>query len=325
MIPADSVDAALTESTARFIVVSNVLIAVANYARQCADTPALREAEARTIAGSYRAPQRRSLSERHESLLRIAWQTELAARVSHAFDDPSLRRVGAQTLPVHAYYAIFSAARALTDIAGSPRDTHRGAHDDFASQRAVRAAGPWSVTFNGDPEDLATCAVSPPICVPQGFNLLELGHRTELYVAAGLRMTRRWKLDLARTDWLRKNKKRDGTPYRRLPPAARAALVDILRPTTLLDLLYELRRRTNYESVDEYGSDATDAHVLAFHDGLLYMVDAGLLLYEMQIADYVGHAALHRAAEKWSGSVRRLGEWAGDPLSGRLAAIAAAR
>jgi hypothetical protein len=314
----------LDESTARFITRANVLTNIQQYAiNQTIPGLTLVESEARHIADSP-VHGTRTLTGEAERLLRIAWQTELAARVSEAFDDPTLRRVAAQTLPVQAYYSVFNAARALTMTAGSPAETHAAMHNDFESQRARVAAGPWAVTLSGDPEDRDSCQLDPPLCPLTGFNPMELGREPEEYLATGLRMTRRWKADKARDDWLRQNKKRDRTPYKRLPAGTHAGLVTRLRRTTLMDLVYELRRRTNYESVDEYGSDARDGDVQRFHDGLLYLTRSGLLLYETQLAQYVGIDVLATVAQHWTRSVARVGPWAEDAVTERLEAIAAA-
>jgi hypothetical protein len=156
-----------------------------------------------------------------------------------------------------------------------------------------------------------------------GFNLLESGHEAVEYVAAGLRMTRRWKVETVREEWLKakRNRKKDGRRYTNLPASGRAEILCGLRRTTLMDFLYEMRRRTNYESVDEYGSDATDSEVRRFHSGLLYLTKSGLLLYETQIAQYAGTKALADAAAEWSRSVRRVGKWATEAIGERLDAI----
>lgn len=133
----------------------------------------------------------------------------------------------------------------------------------FSALDADRAAGPWRLTLSGDPRSASTCSLEPAVCDVVGFNLMESGHEAAEYVAAGLRMTRRWKLEAARDEWLKRSRKKDGSRYSNLPAAGRTEILRALRRTTLMDFLYEIRRRTNYESVDEYGSDATDAEVQA--------------------------------------------------------------
>lgn len=228
-------DSSLDESKARFIVMSNVLGGIRDYDRGGWLAPDKHEDAALAVMQSgrtFRVP--RSLDKGVARLLRIAWQTELAARVSEAYDD-MLRRVAAQTLPVQSYYAVFSAARAMTTAAGATCSTHQAVHRDFQTQRARRAYRSWGVTLAGDPESWTNCVLSPQITEPYSFNLMELSHEPEQYVCAALRMTRRWKMALLRDDWLRKNKTKSGSQRKRLPSAERAKIVAGLRPTTLMD------------------------------------------------------------------------------------------
>ncbi len=314
--------APLTAGTAKFIAIANVLNGIRRYARVAAGPgTATVNAEVAHIAGFPPRGPRRELTRDAASLLRIAWQTELTARVGDAFDDPTLRRAAAQVLPVQAYYAVFSAARALSLVGGSPTDTHRKVHDDFESQRVRRAAGPWRVALAGDPDDISSCRLTPAVCTMTKFNPMELSREPAEYVAAALRMTRRWKIEAAREDWLKKNKRPNGAGYKVLPTRGREEILGRMRRTTMMDFLYELRRRTNYETVDEYGSDADDDAVQRFHRGLLYLADSGLLLHETQVAQYAGVRALSDAVTEWSASVQRMGPWAAEAVRGRLTAI----
>lgn len=88
-----------------------------------------------------------------------------------------------------------------------------------------------------------------------------------------------------------------------------------------MDFLHELRRRSNYEGVDEYGSDAEDANVERFHRGLLHVADMGLLHYEAMLIQYVGLAAFETEVLAWSSSVVRVGSWATDAVERRLEAV----
>jgi hypothetical protein len=134
-------------------------------------------------------------------------------------------------------------------------------------------------------------------------------------------MTRRWKIALQRDDWLRKSRTKDGSQRRRLPAGERAKLVMSLRPTTLMDFLYELRRRSNYEGVDEYGSDAEDANVERFHRGMLHIADIGLLHYEIMLVQYVGLEAYEEEVLAWIRSAAKIGSWATEAVERRLEAV----
>lgn len=312
----------LSEFKAKFVVISNVLGGIRDY-----DCGGWRAPDAHQDVAMAVMQHRkkldfpRPLDRNVGRLLRIAWQTELAGRVSNAYNDAMLLRVAAQTLPVQAYYAVFNAARAMTTVAGTRCDTHQAVHRDFQSQRARRAYRSWGVTLAGDPESLTQCVLDPPITVPYSFNPMELSHDPEQYVCAALRMTRRWKFAMQRDEWLRKNRTKSGAQRRRLPATERAQLLDSLRPTTLMDFLYELRRRANYEGVDEYGSDAEIANVERFHRGLLHIADMGMLHYEAMLIQYVGIEAYENEVLSWNLSAARAGSWATEAVERRLDAI----
>jgi hypothetical protein len=209
----------------------------------------------------------------------------------------------------------------MTTAAGTTCGTHQAVHRDFQSQRARYAYRSWAVTLSGDPESLGACQFEPSVTVPYSFNLMELSHEPAQYICAALRMARRWKIALQRDDWPRKNKTKSGGQRRRLPGAERASLVSSLRPTTLMDFLYELRRRSNYEGVDEYGSDAEDANVERFHRGLLHITDTGLLHYEIMLVQCVGLHEYEDEVLAWSRSVAKIGSWTTEAVERRLDAI----
>jgi hypothetical protein len=143
----------LNESKAKFVVISNVLGGIRDY--DCGGwlEPETHQDMAMAVMQHGRKLNLpRSLNRDVGRLLRIAWQTELAARVSDAYDDDMLRRVAAQTLPVQSYYAVFNAARAMTTAAGTACGTHQTVHRDFQSQRAKYAYRSWGVTLAGDPD-----------------------------------------------------------------------------------------------------------------------------------------------------------------------------
>ena len=313
---------ALTEAKAKFVVMSNVLGGLRDYDRGGWLGPEAHEQAAMAVLSHLKPPLiLRPLDKEVTRLLRIAWQTELAARVSDAYDDDMLRRVAAQTLPVQAYYAVFNAARAMSMCAGTICGTHQAVHRDFQTQRARVAYRSWGVTLAGDPESLPECLLTPAITVPYSFNPMELFHDCEAYVWMALRITRRWKIASLRDDWLHKNKTKAGLQRKKLPAGERKSLVRSLRPTTLMDFLYELRRRTNYEGIDEYGSDAEDANVERFHSGLLHVTDMGLLHYEAMLVRHVGLRAYETEVRTWRVSAAKVGSWATIAVDRRLSAI----
>jgi len=86
-------------------------------------------------------------------------------------------------------------------------------------------------------------------------------------------------------------------------------------------LVYELRRRTNYESTDEYGSDADDTAVARFHSGMLYLLDSCLLIYEAELARYIGIDAFVGTGQDWRNSLGSMNNWALQAFDRRIAVI----
>jgi hypothetical protein len=315
----------LPQPKAKFIAMGQVVAGIRDYDWVKSGGEDVHDAGARQIAARP-LKQHKTIPPAAATLLRVAWQTELAARLGEQLDDPGLRLASLQTLPVQTYYAVFSAARARTHAAGAPRDSHATIHETFAREHVRRAPGALGVQLAGDPEQLSTCTLTPAICRPVPFNPMENRSDAADYVWAALRMARRWRLERARENWLRdrRNRTRQGQPYKNLPPRARALIIAAERPTTLLDFVYELRCGTNYRSIDEYAVDIGDDYVQRFHGGLMHLLDMGLLCYEGQIALYAGVPALRAQFDDWAARVRSVGAWATESGHARLEALARA-
>jgi hypothetical protein len=315
----------LSEAKAKFISMSRVVLGIQDCDWASAQGVDVREAAAAKLA-SRPFKARHTISSNAPRLLRVAWQMELAARLGQQLDDPGLRQATLPTLPVQVYYAVFNAARAMTLTAGRPHDAHSKIHEVFAAEHYRRAFGAWSVRLTGDPEHPAASILDPPICVPISFNPMEIRTDDAEYVWAALRMARRWRLERARVRWLgdKKNRTRKGAPYKNLPGTARAELVNAERCTTLMDFTYELRCRTNYRSIDEYSTEVADEDVRRFHDGLMHLMDVGLLCYEGQIALYAGSNALRQEFDAWATGAQSIGSWATESGRARLDALRSA-
>lgn len=315
----------LTPGKAKFIGLSRVIRGLSDYNAKAAAGLDVRDAVART-ALAQRTRQRRGLPRDASRLLRIAWQTELVARLGEQLDDPGLRQATLQTLPIQVYYAVFSAARALSHVSTPIADSHHKTHEQFAAMQRKDAFGLWGVSLAGDPNEVGSCTLDPPICQPVVFNPMETRVDPEEYVWAALRMARRWRIERARAAWManRKNRTAKGAPYKILPPRGRREILSAERGTTVMDFVYELRCGSNYRSIDEYAVEIEDRHVVDFHSGLIEVMDAGLAHYEAQIARYVGAAALRGEFTSWSGGVRGIGSWTATAGAARIAAFTAA-
>lgn len=312
----------ISEAQAKFTAMSRVVSGMRAFDTKAADGSPFVNHLAGEIA---RRPftSRRSIEKPAVKALRVAWQTELAARIGEQLDDPGLRLATLQTLPVQTYYAAYNAGRALTEVGGNSISKHAGLHHAYASEHYRRSAGVWAVRLTGDPDRVDTCILDPPICEPVAFNPMSIREDDAEYVWAALRMARRWRIERARTAWLsdRRNRTKQGKPYRKLPAEVKQALHESERPTSAMDFLYELRCSTNYRSIDEYAVDVSASLVNDFHGGLLHLMNSILLTYEAQVGLYVGGRVLQGHFEEWAGAVAGIGTWATEAGAARMTAI----
>lgn len=265
------------------------------------------------------------LSSEAAGLLRVAWQTELAARVSQFTGSVEVLRMGAHMLPVQAYYAVFNGLRALLAVAGNKSERHSQVQRTFSKNEARRMPMPWQATLTGDPEDVPSLRLAPSSFHPgtATTNPVYGSLPANEYLFSALRMARKWQFERARADVLRNAKTKAGKPRKNLNSALRQQALDRLWPTTLLDFLYGLRVRSNYMQADEYASDASDWNFQDFHSGILHLVDSALLAIESHIAVRVGTAAYEAEVRAWSTAVARAGAWAREPVESRCSAIQA--
>jgi len=322
LIPYDvsDIDVELTPEKAGFLARANCAEAVAAYVTATYGTD-YRHAVLEDFASRVKTKARRTLPPDASQLLRIAWQTEASVRLPSLVRDPLFQRVSVLTLPVHVYYTLFNSLRALSIAAGARIDQHEALQRDFANSRVAKLPLPWGLTLVGDPRTAQTVALNPQIIVPYPFNPVERKHEPAAYLWAALRMARGWRLAVERKQWLRVNRRSNGKPYKALPAGRGGILAESLRPTTLLDFVYELRRQVNYETADQYAVDASASELDRFHVGMERLLDSGLLLVEAWIAHICGPQALVQAADEWKASTRRISSWASTALDARIAAI----
>lgn len=162
-----------------------------------------------------------------------------------------------------AKYAVFNAARAFHLSTGHVIDKHARVRQTFQAERARHCFGSLGLTMTGHPDVPATCTLNryPGRVWGTAFNPLERREDPLDHVWAGLRLSRKWALRATRNTRLEQNKKPNGGAYKRLPAGTKERLASGLRPTTMLDLLYELGCSTNYRTVDEFAYELNDQDV----------------------------------------------------------------
>lgn len=243
----------------------------------------------------------KALSGRAGQLLRNAWATEVLLNAPRTLGDDLVTFANLWT-PVQAYYAVFNGITALSHVvtANPPHG-----HVRLLSWAATAAGSPqspfvtpWTARVGGAPgawtyHDLGSGPINEKISnlvAPHVANAPSL-------LAMGLRTTRGSQIDEHRDGWLKGLTTAAGKQRANLPRFVLLTKAAGMRPTTLFDLLWRLRIRSNYEEGDAFltgplsPSDAAD-----FHNALCAIVGATLLTVEVFLAHHVGAAQLEACA-----------------------------
>lgn len=255
-------------------------------------------------AGSWTGstPRGAPLPVRAGEFLRNAWGTEVLLNAPRVIGGADLITFANHWAVVQAYYSVFEGFNALLHVSHpTPPRTHSTLLRWAANQVGTRGSPfvePW------------TWRVSGPIGgyrydgFPSGF-LPNPGASAIASVttatapdilAKALKTTRDRKIKERKTDWLKGKKTKRGTARTRLSAAELASHSAGMEPTTLFDLLYRLRIRSNYDEADAFLRGALSSwDAEAFHAALCDIVAGTLLTIEIYLSHRVGRATLETA------------------------------
>lgn len=179
--------------------------------------------------------------------LKRAWETERLLR----FTLVNKESVQAATpwVPIQAYYAIHAATWAwLCADRPSPPVNHTQQLKLVSEFFTARAGIPFplSVGYRGrNASGLPDNSYDPTV----DSLLRPSPHTLNHFLFLAVRYARREQLDRKRTDWLAKNPER-----KRLSPGQQNDWDAKMAPATVVDFLYQLRRRANYDDLDPFVS-----------------------------------------------------------------------
>lgn len=256
------------------------------------------------------------------SALRNAWGTELLLASTAQFGDNELIAAANNWAVVQAYYACFHSVQALAVARGQVRPkTHAKLQQQYTSFWVTRTVTlpPWSLGWQSN-----SCRNLPPnhsIRPIHDWKTCDEDSCWDL-VALALRTTRKDRLDErireARVNRQRENRKtwekdeeqrrsagRPPRKKRRFPlplisEPDKAKLDSALRPTTILDYLYRLRIRSNYEDSTMFtDGPATASDSMQVHRDLCSITAATLLVHELHIRKLTGRAHLETLVDEW--------------------------
>lgn len=247
------------------------------------------------------------------SSLQNAWGTELLLNVGlRMIRSDELIRLSNNWSVVQAYYVLYHATQALTAAKGQSRpDTHTGTQNQFYTFLAERGGGlePWTLAFgasgpenvpdavevDGDCHSWVSCNENS--CWSLAYKVLRTTREETIRLRE--RDARIGKRKQQKAMWEKEEKLRsEGGKRPRKPPRfplpkltllEKQTINQKLRPYTLMDYLYRLRVRTNYEDsamfTDGPQNDSVSAEV---RQDLQKITACSLLIFELHVRRSLG-------------------------------------
>ncbi len=250
-----------------------------------------------------------------------AWGTELLlAFGGEVTRDDELVRLMNNWSVVQAYYAAYHGIQAVVVARGKPRpETHPKTQALFADHWTNRAIQlpPWSLAacaggWKNTPREITDVHPWVGCDTNSCLDLSGLAMRTTRDDALPLaeRKARERKRSEAKKAWKRDRDERVGAgkrarkekrfPLPRLKAGEKQTVRSKVRAYTVLDYLYRLRIKANYEDANMFvdGPTAEDQSLYLYTD-LVDLTSATLLVHELQVGACVGRAALISWVDDW--------------------------
>lgn len=223
---------------------------------------------------------------------------------------------------VQAYYAAYHAIQAVVVGRGKPRpETHSKTQSQFADHWANRSVQlpPWSLAacdggWKNAPREIEDVHPWSGCDTQSCLDLAAKATRTtrDDRVKEGesnardrkrSEVMRAWKADEAtRLEAGKKPRKERRFTRPILSAEQKRRVRSRVRPYTVLDYLYRLRVKANYEDASMFVDGPTDeADSLVVHEDLVGLTSATLLVHELQVATCVGSSTLVPWADEWLG------------------------
>jgi hypothetical protein len=263
--------------------------------------------------------------------LNRAWGTELILATGMRFDsEDGFMRIANSWGCVQAYYVGYSATQALIIANGHPRPpSHPKTQDQAIALWTHRQNGVAPFSFaaiqgsvlNKDPQayahgpgrDIDVAVHSWSACTTSNsWDIAALALRTtrEDVVNAAMHEARQRKVREKRKDWsaaeqarLARGKSARPTPTfktAQLTADEKAACEKAVRPYGLLDYLFRLRIKANYEDAEMFTDgpeDETSSVLVAM--SMVRIATAIMMAHEMRIAQLLGRDAILKLARSW--------------------------
>lgn len=256
--------------------------------------------------------------------LASAWgaETLLALAGKYASED-ALTRLANNWGVAQLYYVVYHATQALFVASGNPRpDSHPATQRIFENVWAERVVQlpPWSFAAgdsnfqNGPPNRVIAEGIHAWVrCTPEScWDIAAKALRTtrEDALPEAVRRQREQKRRNALAAWRANERDRVARgrlprrepklPLPRLTAEERGQVAANLRAYTLMDYLWRLRIKTNYEDATMFTDGPQEAlSSSAVHRDLVSLAEATLLVIELHVRQLIGVTALRRLVEGW--------------------------
>lgn len=281
--------------------------------------------EAHRVFASIPKTDKEIAIEQIKRSLTRAWGTELLLNLNgKVITEDELKRLANNWSVVQAYYVFYHATQALAGVKVHQRaESHPTTQRIFASFWTVpdtTSLSPFTLGFGamGPKNAPENVAIKDKI---NTFSRCSVENHFSLAVQA-LRTTRRVKLPqlindarkqnkaTAVKDWEAKSRERElsgksslKTPNFTLPlltAAEKAVIEEKLRPYSLMDYLFRLRVKTNYQDSAMFTDGPRDELVsTVVHNDLEFLTAGMLLVHEVLISKLVGPEIFESWAQDW--------------------------
>lgn len=262
--------------------------------------------------------------EQIQSSMHTAWGTETLLQATKRFaNEEEILRLSNNWSAVQAYYVLYHCSQALHCARGHPRpESHPRTQNVFYDQWASRPLNlsPWSLGYGSkgvvnvpDGHVVDTAIHSWSNC--EGDNILSLAAKSLMTtrregMSEARKRLRERKLQQRKRDWRaeedarirdgRRPRKEPDFPLPHLTAEERAAVDRDMRPFTIIDYLYRLRLKTNYEDSNMFTDGPENENESRYVRTALCCIAGGtLLLYELVIRALVGSRAFDAWVEAW--------------------------
>ncbi|MBP6943705.1 MAG: hypothetical protein KBB79_02350 [Candidatus Omnitrophica bacterium] len=253
-----------------------------------------------------------------------AWGTEfLIISSMHFISEDELIRISNNWNCIQTYYVFYHCTQALLVAKGQLRpDSHPKTQSAFCALWAERPIilPPWSLAFshkgpiNISDEVKIDLDIHPwaTFSKEQAWSIAIKSLKTTRldYLADRIKDKREEKRRQNRNEWKkketirisngRKQRKNPKFPLPQLTEEEKNKIFDSLRPYTLMDYLYRLRIKTNYEDSNMFTEGPQDKESSRIVRGCFCRIASGtLFLHELMLCSLLGPDKFKKWAEEW--------------------------